>query len=233
MRCFEQVRTDIAYPQLNVKIIGMSSGFAYPQLGATHTCVEDLSIMRAISNMTVVYPADGMATLKATLALVEYPGPVYMRLGRQAVPAIYDEAHEFVIGKATILKEGADIAVISAGSMVHLCLEAARELDDKRVDVRVIDMATIKPIDEAVILRAARETGRILTVEEHNLAGGLGSAVAEVVVQEHPVPVEMLGICNETPPPGSREQLLAKYGLTKDNIKRRMASLASASAGGR
>lgn len=214
MRCFEQIRTTLAYQKLNVKAVGMSAGFAYPQLGATHTCVEDLSIMRAASNMVVIAPADNMETYKATLAIAEYNGPVYMRLGRHPVPDIYGKDYQFVIGKGTQLTDGSHITIIAVGHCVAYALEANELLAKDGIEARVINMSSIKPLDEALILKAAKETGTIVTVEEHNLAGGLGSAVAEYLIQNYPVRMKFLGIPNETPPIGPREWQLKRYGLT-------------------
>lgn len=214
MRCFEQIRTSVAIPNLNVKIVGMSSGFAYPQLGPTHTCLEDVSIMRAVSNMVVISPADNMETYKATLAIADYDGPVYMRLGRYPVPKIYDEDYEFKIGKATILKNGSDITIIATGPSVTFAMEACRLLAKENIDARLINLSTIKPLDEDLILTAAAETGCIITVEEHNIAGGMGSAVAEFLAQKYPVKMRFLGIPNKVPAAAPRDVLLERYNLT-------------------
>ena len=218
MRAFEMVRTTVGYPKLNVKVVGMSAGFAYPQLGATHTCVEDISIMRAASNITVISPADNMETYLATKAMAAYEGPVYMRLGRHPVPDIYDDSYEFVIGKASLLRAGTDVTIIAAGPAVTFALEANELLKKEGIDVRVINLSTIKPLDEELIAAAAAETRCILTVEVHNIAGGMGSAVAEFLAQNNPVKMKMNGIPNETPPPGPREMLLEKYGLNVSGI---------------
>ena len=218
MRCFEQVRSTLAYQKLNVKVVGMSSGFSYPQLGATHTCLEDLSIMRAASNLVVIAPADSMETYKATKAISEYHGPVYMRLGRHPVPDIYDESYEFAIGKASQLAAGDDVAIIAIGHMVYYALEAGKILKKVGINARVINMSTVKPLDEGAVLKAAQQTGAILTVEEHNIAGGLGSAVSEYVVQNNPVKMKLMGIPNETPPIGPHDWQLERYGLTPEEI---------------
>ena len=214
MRCYEQIRTGVAYQKLNVKAVGMSAGFAYPQLGATHTCVEDLSIMRAASNLVVIAPADNMETYQATMTIAEYQGPVYMRLGRHPVPDIYRDDYRFVIGKGTELREGSDVAIIAVGHCVAFSLEAHALLLKEGIKARVINMSSIKPLDEELILKAAKETGTIVTVEEHNIAGGLGSAVAEYLAQNYPVKMKFIGIPNETPPIGPREWQLERYGLT-------------------
>ena len=214
MRCFEQIRTAVAYQKLNVKAVGMSAGFAYPQLGATHTCVEDLAIMRAVSNMVVIAPADNMETYKATMTIAEYNGPVYMRLGRHPVPDIYGQDYRFVIGKGTQLRDGADVSLIAVGHCVAFCLEAYALLLKEGIKARVINMSSIKPLDEELVLKTAKETGAIVTVEEHNIAGGLGSAIAEYLAQSCPVKMKFIGIPNETPPIGPREWQLERYGLT-------------------
>lgn len=218
MRCFEQIRTSLAYPKLNVKVVGMSSGFAYPQLGATHTCLEDVSIMRAASNMVVLSPADPMEVYKATRAMAAYEGPVYMRLGRHPVPNIYGEDYEFAIGKGSLLKDGKDITIIATGPSVQFSLEAWEILDKGGIHARLINLSTIKPLDENLILSAARETNCMLTVEEHNTSGGMGSAVAEFLAQNHPVRMKLLGIPNETPPPAPRNVLLERYGIDTKGI---------------
>ena len=218
MRAYELVRSALGYPRLNVKVVGMSSGFAYPQLGATHTCLEDVSIMRAASNMTVLSPADNMETYKATWAMAEYEGPVYMRLGRHPVPEIYDDTYEFRIGRGSVLREGSSATIIATGPSVPFALEAHELLEQDRIDTRVINLSTIKPLDEALVLAAAKETGAVVTVEEHNIAGGMGSAVAECLVRECPVRMALLGIPNETPAPAPRDVLLERYSLTPSGI---------------
>lgn len=218
MRCFEQIRTSIAYPRLNVKIIALSAGFAYPYLGATHTCLEDLAIMRAIPNMTVISPADEIETIAATRAIASYKGPVFMRLGRQPVPTIYDEGYCFEIGKAVTVRDGSDLTLVSTGAMVHLCLDAAERLAKQGVKARVINLPTIKPIDKKVLIQAARETGAIVSVEEHNLPGGLGSAVAEVLCESAPTVLKRIGVPDAFTVPGPRDGVLKRFGLTTENI---------------
>ena len=227
MRAYELVRTAVAYPKLNVKVVGMSSGFAYPQLGATHTCLEDVSIMRAASNMVVISPSDNFETYAATKAIAAYNGPVYMRLGRHAVPDIYDENYKFKIGKGSLLKEGNDVTIIATGPVVPFALDAHDILKKKGINARVINMASIKPLDEEIVLKAAGETGGIVTAEEHNIAGGLGSAIAELLVRKHPVKMDLLGVPNETPSVSSRDVLLDRYNLTAQGIARRVQKLLS------
>jgi transketolase len=218
MRCYEIVRTAVGYPKLNVKLVGMSSGFAYPQLGATHTCLEDVSIMRAASNITVISPADNFETYAATKAMAFFEGPVYMRLGRHPVPDIYDKSYEFVIGKGSLLREGMDASIIAVGPAVPYALEAHLILKRDGINARVINMSSIKPLDERLAMSAAKETGRIVTVEEHNIAGGMGSAVAEFLIQKCPVKMKLLGIPNETPNAAPRDVLLDRYHLTAPAI---------------
>jgi len=225
MRAFEMARTAVAYQKLNVKIVAMSAGFAYPQLGATHTCVEDIAIMRAAANMAVVAPSDNMETYKATLALADYEGPVFMRLGRHPVPDIYDESHQFVLGKGSMLREGNHAAIIAIGHCVPIALDAHALLSKEGIQVRVINMSTVKPLDEQMIVAAAKDTGHIVTIEEHNLMGGLGGAVAELLSEKCPTRMKMVGIPNETPPVGPREYQLKRYGMTPEGIAESVKSL--------
>jgi transketolase len=218
MRCYEVVRTAVGYPKLKVNLVGMSSGFAYPQLGATHTCLEDVSIMRAASNISVISPADNSETYAATRAMAAFEGPVYMRLGRHPVPDIYDRNHKFMIGKGSVLQEGGDASIIAVGPVVPFALEAHVILKREGIRARVINMSSIKPLDESLVMRAATETGHIVTVEEHNIAGGMGSAVAELLIQRYPVKMKLLGVPNETPNPAPRDVLLDRYHLTAPAI---------------
>lgn len=184
MRVCEQIRTDVAYPKLNVKVIGSHSGYAHGTLGTTHYSIEDVGIMRTIPNMVVISPADGMEVVKATCAAAAYKGPVYLRFtGVDNLPIVYHEDYEFKIGQAVELKKGEDITLIGAGSLVSACLNAAELLNEVGISARVINMHTIKPIDKEIILKASDETGMIFTAEEHNIIGGLGSAVAEVLAE--------------------------------------------------
>jgi len=218
MRGYEIVRTVLGYQKLNAKVVAMSAGFSYPQLGATHTCLEDISIMRAASNMVVIAPSDNMETYKATIAIADYDGPVFMRLGRHAVPDIYDEEHEFELGKGSQLRDGDDVTIIAVGHCLATSLEAHDLLAKDGIEARIINLSTIKPLDEELLLAAAKKTGHIVTVEEHNLAGGMGSAVAEYLVQHHPVKMKMIGIPDESPPVGTRDWQLEHYGLTPSAI---------------
>lgn len=218
-RAFEQVRNSIGYPHLNVKIGATHAGISVGEDGATHQCLEDLALMRTIPGMVVLNPADDVEARAAVKAALDHEGPVYIRFGRLAVPVLYDEDnYEFEIGKAKELRPGKDITIIASGLPVAASLEAAERLAEEGVDARVIDMHTIKPIDEEAIIKAAKETGNIFTVEEHNVLGGLGSAVSEVVAEECPVPVHKIGIYDQFGESGQAEELLVKYGLDADGI---------------
>ena len=218
-RAFEQIRNSIAYPRLNVKIAASHAGLTVGADGASHQALVDMSIMRSLPNMTVIAPADVVEAEKAVSAVAEYEGPVYLRLGRAAVPVIYDENHKFQIGKASQLREGHEATIIACGIMVPESLQAAAELAEEGIIVRVINMATLKPLDQEMVLRAAKETGAIVTAEEHSIIGGLGSAVAEVLVENYPVPMERVGVKDVFGESGEPEQLLKKYGLTVQEIK--------------
>ncbi len=217
-RAFEQVRNSIGYPHLNVKIGASHGGISVGEDGATHQCCEDFALMRSIPGMIVLNPADAIEAKKATLAAAEVDGPVYLRFGRLAVPVITDENDPFVIGKAKTLTEGNDVTIIATGLLVSAALEAAEALKAEGVNARVLNMATIKPIDREAIVAAAKETGAIVTAEEHNIIGGLGSAVSEVVCETLPVPVVRVGVNDTFGQSGPATELLKVYGLTADNI---------------
>ena len=190
-RAWEQVRNSVAYPGLNVKVVGSHGGLSVGEDGATHQCIEDLAIMRAIPNMTVLCPCDGYEMREAVRALLAYEGPAYMRLGRLAVETVTDrvEGYQFAIGKGALLRDGQDVTVVAVGMMVQMALQAAEQLAGEGISVRVIDMHTLKPLDTEILLTAARETGCVVTTEEANVIGGLGSAVAEYLSSACPVPV--------------------------------------------
>ncbi|MFB5065840.1 MAG: transketolase family protein [Candidatus Wallacebacter cryptica] len=233
-RSLEQVKVDAAYSRTNVKIIGVSGGVSYGALGSTHHAVHDLAVMRAIPDLTVILPADAHQTRKMTAALTAMEGPVYVRMGRGAVPDVYTEADApFEIGKANVLLEGNDAAIIACGEMVRPALDAGLKLREQGIDARVIDLHTIKPLDTAAVLSAARETGAIVTVEEHSVHGGLGAAVAEVIVQNHPVPMEILGIPDEPAVTGESPQIFAHYRLTGEGIALAVQKLLARRKGGR
>lgn len=219
-RAWEQVRNSIAYPGLNVKVVGSHGGLSVGEDGATHQCIEDYAIMRAIPGMLVLSPCDGPEMTAAVKALMEYKGPAYMRLGRLAVESVTDtvEGYTFEIGKGSLLKEGADVTVIATGMMVQEAYKAANLLAQEGVSVRVIDMHTIKPLDKDIVIKAAKETGCIVTSEEANVMGGLGSAVAEAVSEACPVPVVRHGVEDQFGRSGKAQEVLDAYGLNADGI---------------
>lgn len=219
-RAWEQVRNSIAYPGLNVKVVGSHGGLSVGEDGATHQSVEDLALMRAIPGMTVVNPCDGNEMKQAVEALLNYNGPAYLRLGRAAVETVTDEieGYKFELGKGATLKEGSDVTVIATGMMVQLALKAADVLAGEGVSVRVIDMHTIKPLDEALVLKAARETGCIVTTEEHSVIGGLGGAVAEFLSENCPTPLVRHGVNDEFGRSGTAAAVLEAYGLTTEGL---------------
>lgn len=215
-RAMEQIKADIAYSNVNVKLIGQSSGVAYGELGPTHHSIEDLAWLRLLTNLTILVPSDPWETEQAIRAAAELDGPVFVRMSRMPVPAISRRNAKFEIGRAEVLAEGDDLAIICNGVMVHRALAAAATLEDEGIGARVINMSTINPLDEAAVIAAA-ETGAILTVEEHSVRGGLGGAVAEVVTANRPVPVRRMGFPGFLPT-GSAEWLLEHFGLTADGI---------------
>lgn len=218
-RAFEQIRNSICYPKLNVKICATHAGLTVGEDGASHQSVEDISLMRSIPNMTVICPSDSVETEAAINAVAEYKGPCYVRLGRSAVSVINDrEDYKFQIGKAVTLREGKDAAIIATGIMVEAALEAYNILAEEGIKVKVINVHTIKPIDEQAVIKAARETGVVITAEEHSIIGGLGSAVCEVLSENHPVPVVRVGIKDTFGESGKPAELLNAYGLTAENI---------------
>ena len=218
-RAFEQIRNSIAYPHLNVKVCATHAGLTVGEDGASHQAVEDLSLMRSIPGMTVISPSDGIEAEAAIKAVAEFNGPCYVRLGRMPVNTVNDfEGYKFEIGKGVQLKEGKDATIIANGIMVDAALEAKELLLKESIDVAVINIHTLKPIDEEIIIKAAKETGVIVTAEEHNVIGGLGSAVSEVVSENYPVPVLKVGIKDVFGESGKPADLLEKYGLTANEI---------------
>lgn len=215
---YDQIRMGIAFPQLNVKLVGSHSGISIGEDGPSQMGIEDMALATSLPHFTVLVPADGTATRAATAAMLEYQGPVYLRTGRIKVPVIYPNDAPFVIGQANRLREGEDVTLVACGLMVAAALEAAHLLQQTGVEARVLDMHTIKPIDEAAIRQAATETGAIVTAEEHLLEGGLGAAVARVVVEQQPVPMAMVGLRNQYAESGPPEGLLEKYHLTPESI---------------
>ncbi len=219
-RAWEQVRNSVAYPCLNVKVVGSHGGLSVGEDGATHQCIEDLAIMRAIPNMTVLCPCDGYEMREAVRALLAYEGPAYMRLGRLAVETVTDrvEGYQFAIGKGALLRDGQDVTVVAVGMMVQMALQAAEQLAGEGISVRVIDMHTLKPLDTEILLTAARETGCVVTTEEANVIGGLGSAVAEYLSSACPVPVVRHGVADEFGRSGAAQKVLEAYSLTTEGI---------------
>ena len=218
-RAFEQVRNAIGYPNLNVKIGATHAGISVGEDGATHQCLEDIGLMRTIPNMVILNPADKAESILAVEAAIKHDGPVYLRFGRLAVPEIFDrETYKFEIGKGVEIVEGTDATVIATGLMVPEAMKAAEMLKEEGISVRVINMATIKPIDVDIIVKAAKETGAIVTAEEHNVIGGLGSAVAEVLCENSPVPMKRVGTQDVFGQSGKPAELLEIYGLTAENI---------------
>jgi transketolase len=217
-RALEQIKADLAYSNANVKLCGMSSGMAYGALGATHHSIEDIAWTRAIANMTVIVPADPTETAQALRAAAEMHGPVFLRISRMGVPIVHAEDYNFQIGRAARLREGRDITLIANGTLVPRALEAADLLAEQGIEARVLNMATVRPLDRDAIIAAAQETGAIVTAEEHTIYGGLGSAVAEVVVTTHPVPMRMVGVPGVFAPTGPTEWLFEHFGMTPQGI---------------
>jgi len=221
MRSIEQIKVDVAYSATNVKLIGISGGVSYGALGMTHHSLQDIAVARAIPGLAVILPADQHETKRMTEALVKHEGGVYVRIGRNPVEDVYESDDcEFVIGKAVTMREGTDITIIAAGETVRVALDAEAELQEAGVSCRVINMHTIKPLDVDAIIRAAKETGHIITVEEHSIHGGLGAAVAEVVVQHHPVPMRIIGIPDEPAIAGKTSEVFEYYGISAGNIRK-------------
>ncbi|RDV82126.1 transketolase family protein [Ammonifex thiophilus] len=217
-RAFDQIRQSIAYPRLNVKIGASHAGITVGEDGASHQAIEDLALMRALPGMTVFVPADAVETFGAVRAALEIDGPVYIRLGRAPVPVIHAPDFVFRPGEAVCLREGKDATIIATGIMVAQALEAAQALAAEGIEVRVLDMHTLKPLDVAAVVRAALETKAVVTAEEHSIIGGLGSAVAEILGEECPVPLKRVGIRDVFGESGKPEELLEKYGLTPTHL---------------
>ncbi len=218
MRAGEQVRNSIAYPNLNVKVVATNAGIEIGPDGTTHQAIEDIAIMRAIPNLTVVAPSDPIMTAKLVHLAAEVKGPLYMRLGRQPTPFLYQEDQDFEFGKAVLLNPGQDVTLVAAGNMVCQALEAAKILDNEGISARVLDMHTIKPIDQAALIDAARETGCVVTAEDHNVIGGLGGAVAEFLSAEWPIPVVRIGLQDTFAQSGETDELFELYGMTPAHI---------------
>lgn len=218
-RAFEIVRNSIGYPHLNVKIGATHAGISVGEDGATHQCNEDIALMRTIPGMTIINPADDVEAKAAVKAALDHEGPVYMRFGRLAVPVFNDpDTYKFELGKGVELKSGSDVTIIATGLMVNEALTAAETLAAEGINARVINIHTIKPLDKDIIIRAAEETGLIITAEEHSVIGGLGGAVAEAVSEEHPVPVIRIGVKDVFGHSGPAADLLKEFGLSAENI---------------
>lgn len=217
-RAWDQIRTTVCYNNLNVKLAGAHAGISVGPDGATHQALEDVALMRVLPNMTVVVPCDAVETEKATLALAEREGPCYIRFGREAVPVITDEDSPFEIGKANVLRDGKDAVLFANGAMVYEGLEAAKQLAGEGIDLMVVNLHTVKPLDQEAVLTAARKTGRVITAEEHQAAGGMGSAVAECLAQNYPVPMRILGMQDGFGESGAPDELMKRYGFSSDAI---------------
>ena len=217
-RAFEQIRNAVCYPKLNVKVCATHAGITVGEDGATHQSLEDITCMRVLPNMTVIVPADEKETEAVIQWAADYNGPVYVRLGRAGVDDVTADDYTFVPGKSNQLKDGSDVTIIACGALVGPAVEASKQLEAEGISARVINMASIKPIDSEAIIKAAKETGAIVTAEEHNVLGGLGSAVSEVVVANKPVPMEFVGVQDTFGESGTPKELMEKYGLTANDI---------------
>ena len=225
-RAFEQVRNSVGYPHLNVKIAATHAGISVGEDGATHQCNEDIALMRTIPGMTVICPSDDVEAKAAVKAAYEHDGPVYLRFGRLPVPVINDtDDYHFELGKGITLREGTDLTIVSTGLCVPACLDAARALERDGISAGVINIHTIKPIDEEILIKAAQETGAIVTAEEHSIIGGLGSAVAEVIVKNCPVKMAMVGQKDTYGESGKPDELKKKYGMTAEDIEAAVKNL--------
>ena len=217
-RAFEQVRNSIGYPHLNVKIGATHGGISVGEDGASHQCCEDFALMRSIPGMTIICPADGVEAEAAVRAAYEIEGPVYLRFGRLAVPVFHAEDYKFEIGKGEVIKEGTDVAIIANGLLVYEAIEAAQKLAEAGINAMVINMATIKPLDEELVIAAAKKCGKVVTCEEHSVIGGLGEAVCAVLSEKCPTPVKRIGVNDEFGHSGPAKDLLKQFGLCADHI---------------
>ena len=217
-RCWEQIRLGVAYPKLNVKIVATHCGISVGEDGASHQALEDIAIMRALPNMTVIAPADAYEAYAATKVLAKFEGPAYMRMGRADFPTILPEDVEFQIGKATVIREGSDVTIVGCGQMVSSCLQAAEQLEAEGISAEVINMSTIKPLDRETLKESVMKTGCCVTAEEHSIIGGLGSAVAEALCDDYWVPLERIGTKDTFGESGKPDDLMVKYGLTVGDI---------------
>ncbi|MTI58450.1 MAG: transketolase family protein [Firmicutes bacterium] len=226
MRSIEQIKVDLAYSNTNVKVVGISGGLSYGPLGMSHHALQDIAVMMAIPNMTVILPADRYETEKMTDELLKYCGPVYIRVGRNSVPDIHQSANfDYEIGKALTLTEGDDLTIIATGETVKSAVDSSKLLKEKGIKARVLNMHTLKPLDEKAVIKAAQETACILTVEEHSIYGGLGAVIAQTVIQNCPVPMKMIAIPDEPAIAGHQLELFEYYGISADNIAREAVNL--------
>ena len=217
-RAYDQIRNTIAYPHLNVKIAASHAGLTVGEDGGSHQMLEDIALMRALPGMTVLVPADAVETKQAIFAAAEHEGPVYIRLGRPKVPVLFDENYRFQIGKGVLMQDGTDVTLVATGLMVSKALEAAELLQSENISAAVVNISTIKPLDTGLLANMAEKTGAVVTCEEHNIIGGLGSAVAEALAERHPVPILRVGTEDVFGQSGQPDELLAKYGLTAEKI---------------
>lgn len=217
-RAFDQVRNSVCYPNLNVKIVGTHAGITVGEDGGTHQAIEDIVLMRSLPNMSIVVPSDDVEARAAVLAAAAYKGPMYLRMARVASPTYHNDSYVFTLGKGEIIREGSDLTIIACGLMVMKAMEAAEQLAKEGVSVRVINMHTIKPLDHKLVIESAEKTGKIITVEEANILGGLGSAVCETVSEYCPVPVKRIGVRDIFGKSGNPDKLLQEYGLTAEHI---------------
>ena len=218
-RAWEMVRLSVGYTNLNVKIAASHAGISVGEDGPTHHCIEDIALMRVIPNMTVIVPADATETRKAVFASAEWRGPVYLRLGRPDIPILFDDSYEFKIGKAKVIKEGKDVSIFACGLMVWQALQAIELLEKEGIDAELINVSTIKPLDEETILNSLRKTGCAVSAEEHNIIGGLGSAIAELMGERFPASLERVGVKDRFAESGPWKELLIKYNLSPQDIK--------------
>lgn len=217
-RCWEQIRLAVAYPRLNVRVCATHCGITVGEDGASHQALEDMAVMRALPNMTVLCPADAYEAYNATKALLEFEGPAYMRMGRSDFPVVTGEDDPFIIGRARVLRDGSDVTLLGCGQMTALCLEAAEALEAEGVSAQVVNVSTIKPLDVSTVVSSVSSTGCCVTAEEHSIIGGLGSAVAEALAESLPVPMERVGTRDTFGESGSPQELMVKYGLTAEAI---------------
>ena len=228
MRTYEQIRNDVCLQKMNVKIVAVGVGFVYSTLGPTHHATEDIALMKVLPDMTVISPADPLEARKATIAAAQIEGPVYLRLGTSKEPDVYQQDYDFTVGRGVKLNDGDDATIIATGSIVHDALQAVMELEEENISVRLINIHTIKPIDKEIILQAARETRAVLTVEEHNIEGGFGSSVADVILEGNGAPIKFkrLGV-NDTfcSYYGTHQELKSHYGLAREDIIREVKCL--------